>query len=105
MVAVEFEERLSALATKIKLQRAAIKTEEATKNAFVMPFISTILGYDVFNPLEVVPEFIADVGMKKAKRLTTPSCEMARFRSSSSASLRLDPFVSKTRHSSIATLQ
>lgn len=69
MVAVEFEERLSALATKIKSQRDSIKTEEATKNAFVMPFISTILGYDVFNPMEVVPEFIADVGMKKGEKI------------------------------------
>ncbi len=69
MVAVEFEERLSALATKIKTQRDSIKTEEASKNAFVMPFISTILGYDVFNPLEVVPEFTADVGMKKGEKI------------------------------------
>ena len=35
-------------------------TEEATKNAFIMPFIS-LLGYDVFNPHEVIPEFTADV--------------------------------------------
>jgi hypothetical protein len=69
VVPVEFEERLTALATKIRTQRDSIKTEEATKNAFVMPFISTILGYDVFNPLEVVPEFIADVGMKKGEKI------------------------------------
>lgn len=69
MAVVEFEERLAALATKIKSQRSSIKTEEATKNAFVMPFISSILGYDVFNPLEVVPEFIADVGMKKGEKI------------------------------------
>ena len=56
-------ELLAALALKVKNQRNAIQTEEATKNAFVMPFISTILGYDVFNPLEVVPEFTADVGV------------------------------------------
>ncbi|NEN05661.1 restriction endonuclease [Diaminobutyricibacter tongyongensis] len=66
---MEFEERLSALTAKIKTQRDSIKTEEATKNAFVMPFISTILGYDVFNPLEVVPEFIADVGVKKGEKI------------------------------------
>ncbi|KFF58002.1 restriction endonuclease or methylase, partial [Cryobacterium sp. MLB-32] len=47
----------------------AIQTEEATKNAFIMPFISTILGYDVFNPLEVVPEFNADVGLKKGEKI------------------------------------
>lgn len=41
---MEFEERLAALATKVQNQREAIQTVEATKNAFVMPFISTILG-------------------------------------------------------------
>lgn len=46
-----------------------IQTEEATKNAFIMPFISTILGYDVFNPLEVIPEFTADVGIKKGEKI------------------------------------
>lgn len=66
---MEFEGRLAALATKVHNQRQAIQTEEATKNAFVMPFISTILGYDVFNPLEVVPEFTADVGVKRGEKV------------------------------------
>ena len=67
--ALQFAERLAALAAKIQQQREIIETEEATKNAFVMPFISTILGYDVFNPLEVVPEFTADVGIKKGEKI------------------------------------
>ncbi|RUQ96903.1 type I restriction endonuclease [Labedella endophytica] len=66
---MEFAERLAALALKVKNQREAIQTEEATKNAFIMPFISSILGYDVFNPLEVVPEFTADVGVKKGEKI------------------------------------
>jgi len=66
---MEFAERLDALAVKVRNQAAAIGTEEATKNAFVMPFISSILGYDVFDPLEVVPEFIADVGVKKGEKI------------------------------------
>lgn len=66
---MEFEDRLSSLATKVKNQAKAIGTEEATKNAFVMPFISTILGYDVFDPLEVIPEFTADVGIKKGEKV------------------------------------
>lgn len=78
---MEFQDRLSALATKVANQSSAIGTEEATKNAFVMPFISTILGYDVFDPLEVVPEFTADVGIKRGRRSTTPSCAMAKCRS------------------------
>lgn len=39
----------------IKQLAEQILTEEATKNAFIMPLIQ-MLGYDVFNPLEVVPE-------------------------------------------------
>lgn len=66
---MEFAERLDSIATKVKNQATAIGTEEATKNAFVMPFISTILGYDVFDPLEVVPEFTADVGTKKGEKI------------------------------------
>lgn len=44
-------------------------TEEATKNAFIMPFISNVLGYDVFDPSEVVPEFVADVGVKRGEKV------------------------------------
>jgi predicted type IV restriction endonuclease len=66
---VEFAERLAALAHKVAQQKTSLETEEATKNAFVMPFISTILGYDVFNPMEVVPEFTADVGVKKGEKI------------------------------------
>lgn len=66
---MEFTERLFALAAKVHQQRDSIQTEEATKNAFIMPFISTILGYDVFNPMEVVPEFTADVGVKKGEKV------------------------------------
>ncbi len=65
---MECTERLTALANKVAQQKTSVETEEATKNAFIMPFISTILGYDVFNPLEVVPEFTADVGVKKGEK-------------------------------------
>jgi hypothetical protein len=34
-----------------------VQTEEAANNAFVMPFISNLLSYEVFDPSEVVPEF------------------------------------------------
>lgn len=65
----EITERLNSLATKIEKQRGSIETEEATKNAFVMPFISLVLGYDVFNPSEVVPEYTADIGTKKGEKI------------------------------------
>ncbi|HVV18822.1 MAG TPA: type I restriction enzyme HsdR N-terminal domain-containing protein, partial [Pseudonocardiaceae bacterium] len=66
---MEIADRVQQLATKIRQQKAGIETEEATKNAFVMPFISNVLGYDVFDPAEVVPEFTADVGIKKGEKI------------------------------------
>ncbi|MEN0049890.1 MAG: type I restriction endonuclease, partial [Bacteroidota bacterium] len=57
-----------AIGERIVKTKEQVGTEEATKNAFVMPFISS-LGYDVFNPLEVVPEYTADVGIKKGEKV------------------------------------
>lgn len=66
---MEFLESLNALAAKIRQQGSSIVTEEATKTAFVMPFIKNVLGYDVFDPTEVVPEFVCDVGTKKGEKI------------------------------------
>lgn len=63
------EESLGEVAKKTREFGLALETEEATKNAIVMPFISRVLGYDVFNPREVVPEFIADVGIKRGEKI------------------------------------
>ena len=65
---MDFADRIRELAGRIPQQLAHIRTEEATKNALVMPFISA-LGYNVFDPLEVTPELDADVGVKKGEKV------------------------------------
>jgi hypothetical protein len=65
---MDFKDKLQALATKIPLLAPRLQTEEATKNALIMPFIAA-LGYDVFDPTEVVPEYIADHGIKKGEKV------------------------------------
>lgn len=65
---MEFIDQLTALSVRAIKQKDIIKTEEAAKNALVMPFIQA-LGYDVFDPSEVIPEFIADVGSKKGEKV------------------------------------
>lgn len=65
---MDFADRIIELSQQVAKLRDSISTEEATKNAFVMPFIKA-LGYDVFNPIEVVPEFVADVGIKKGEKV------------------------------------
>lgn len=59
---------LHRLAARIPDQKAVLTTEEATKNALVMPFINA-LGFNVFDPHEVVPEFTVDVGTKKGEKV------------------------------------
>ncbi len=61
-------DQLTQLSSRIPKLLGSIQTEEATKNALIMPVLQA-LGYDVFNPFEVVPEFTADVGTKKNEKV------------------------------------
>lgn len=65
---MDFKDQIKLLSDKVLKLKEQILTEEATKNAFIMPFLQT-LGYDVFNPLEVVPEYITDIGTKKGEKI------------------------------------
>ena len=65
---MDFKDSIKQLADKVVKLRDSINTEEATKNAFIMPFINA-LGYDVFNPLEVIPEMVCDIGTKKGEKI------------------------------------
>lgn len=62
------ESKIRSLGDRIKSMKDKILTEEATKHSFVMPFLSA-LGYDVFDPNMVVPEFTADIGTKKGEKV------------------------------------
>ena len=66
---MSFEDALLNIANRVQDYAGSLETEEATKNAIIMPFIQSVLGYDVFNPDEVVPEFVADVGSRKAEKI------------------------------------
>lgn len=65
---MEFEEKLKKFVEKIEKIKNTISTEEATKTSLIMPLFN-ILGYDVFNPNEFTPEYIADVGIKKGEKV------------------------------------
>src|SRR6266511_2684219 len=65
---MDFIDKIRELSARIPKQLEHIQTEEATKNALVMPFI-TALGYNVFDPTEVTPELNADIGTKKGEKV------------------------------------
>lgn len=62
------EESLRAISERVKSHSSTMATEEAVKTAVVLPFLRS-LGYDVFDPTEVVPEFTADAVGKKGEKV------------------------------------
>jgi hypothetical protein len=67
---MDFIDELEELSERVVQHEESdnLKTEEATKHSLIMPFIKA-LGYDIFDPNEVIPEFTADVGTKKGEKV------------------------------------
>jgi hypothetical protein len=65
---MDFSEQIRDLIGLLDKNKDHVFTEEATKNAMVMPFLQ-VLGYNVFDPTEVIPEFTADIGVKKGEKV------------------------------------
>lgn len=65
---MDFADSVKQFSKRIEMVKDNLATEEATKTALIMPFFK-LLDYDVFNPLEFIPEFIADVGTKKGEKV------------------------------------
>ena len=71
---IQFKADLTAFSERILSVLDVITTEESTKTALVMPFFQ-MLGYDVFDPREFMPEFTADVGIKKGEKVDYAVCQ------------------------------
>lgn len=65
---MDFKDSIKQISERIENLKANLPTEEATKTALIMPFINA-LGYDIFNPLEVLPEMSCDIGTKKGEKM------------------------------------
>ena len=65
---MDFIDQIKQFSKRVEGLKDNIQTEEATKTSMIMPFFS-LLGYDVFNPEEFVPEYTADVGIKKGEKV------------------------------------
>lgn len=60
-----FTEDIAKLSEQIRKRVDQVVGEEATKMALIVPFLNT-LGYDIYDPTEVLPEYVADFAIKKA---------------------------------------
>lgn len=61
-------DEIKKLKTQILQTKDMVKTESATIVSFIYPFLQ-ILGYNVFNPLEVIPEYNADLKREKGEKV------------------------------------
>lgn len=71
--------KVGELQKRLLEHREVLLTEQAAKTALVMPFLQA-LGYDVFNPSEVVPEYTCDVGTKKGEKVDYAICESGKVK-------------------------
>ena len=67
---MDFTESIKQFSERVSMLKDTVSTEEATKMSLVVPLFQ-LLGYDVFNPSEFCPEYIADVGIKKGEKVVT----------------------------------
>jgi len=65
---MDFSEQIRELIALLDKNKDHVFTEEATKHSMVMPFLQ-VLGYNIFDPTEVIPEFTADIGIKKGEKV------------------------------------
>lgn len=65
---MEFSNQIKSFSNSIDKRKGNVATEEATKTSLIMPFFQ-ILGYDIFDPEEFIPEYTADVGIKKGEKV------------------------------------
>jgi hypothetical protein len=56
---------LQRLADQVRKRLPHVRGEEATKQALILPFLSA-LGYDIYDPTEVRPEYVADFAKKRS---------------------------------------
>lgn len=65
---MDFKSKIGELSKRSTQASKKALTEEATKTSVILPFIQA-LGFDPFNLDEVVPEFVADVGLKRGEKV------------------------------------
>lgn len=68
IVVTRLKESIARLSQSVSATRHVIISEEHTKMAYIVPLLLN-LGWDVYNPMEVVPEYTCDVGTKKGEKV------------------------------------
>ena len=65
----DFGDRIKAVVEELRKRVPHCKTEEATKMSLILPFLEKVLGWNPYDPHQLVPEFAADIGTKRGEKV------------------------------------
>lgn len=65
----DFGDRIKAVVAELRKRVPHCKTEEATKMSLILPFLEKVLGWNPYDPHQLVPEFAADIGTKRGEKV------------------------------------
>jgi len=63
-----FAEDIAKVYEQVRKRAEQVVGEESTKMALILPFLSA-LGYDIYDPTEVMPEYVADFAIRRSGQL------------------------------------
>lgn len=69
MEGTDFVDRIKAVVAELRKRAPHCKTEEATKMSLILPFLEKVLGWNPYDPHQLVPEFAADIGTKRGEKV------------------------------------
>ena len=69
MEGMDFVDRIKEMVTRLRKRVPHCQTEEATKMSLILPFIEKVLGWNPYDPHQLVPEYAADIGIKRGEKV------------------------------------
>ncbi len=69
MEGMDFVDRIKEMVTRLRKRVPHCQTEEATKMSLILPFIEKVLGWNPYDPHQLVPEYAADIGTKRGEKV------------------------------------
>ena len=69
MEGIDFGDRIKEVVAELRKRVPRCQTEEATKMWLILPFLEKVLGWNPYDPHQLVPEYAADIGTKRGEKV------------------------------------
>ena len=69
MEGIDFVDRIKEMVGRLRKRVPHCQTEESTKMSLILPFLEKVLGWNPYDPHQLVPEYAADIGTKRGEKV------------------------------------